>query len=88
MNAGSCVDHVNSFACNCIADFTGKLCQTNIRECVSNPCFNNATCNDLINGYSCSCSSGYAGILCQANINDCIPNPNPNPCLLKSRHLY
>ncbi len=27
-NGGSCVDGINSFSCNCLAGFTGDLCET------------------------------------------------------------
>lgn len=38
---------------------------SDIDECDSDPCLNNATCNDLINGYNCSCAAGFDGILCE-----------------------
>ena len=27
-NGGSCVDGVNNYSCNCLAGFTGSLCET------------------------------------------------------------
>ena len=37
---------------------------TEINECESNPCRNDATCNDVVNGYTCQCASGWQGIHC------------------------
>lgn len=39
--------------------------QTDIDECASSPCQNNATCNDHIDGYNCSCVPGFRGRHCQ-----------------------
>ena len=38
---------------------------TEIVECMSIPCQNNATCNEEIDGYSCTCVDGYDGIHCE-----------------------
>ena len=39
-----------------------------IDECLSNPCYNNATCNDGIDSYTCSCNTGYTGSLCENSL--------------------
>ena len=37
-------DEVNGYNCSCAAGFTGQLCETNIDDCVMNPCENEGTC--------------------------------------------
>ena len=37
-----------------------------IDECLSEPCFNDATCVDGRNGFMCHCMPGYTGFLCQS----------------------
>lgn len=45
--------------------FTGKFCQTNIDDCASNPCLNQAQqCIDLVNDYKCLCARGLKGKNC------------------------
>ena len=41
--------------------FAGKTCETNIDECLSDPCLNNGTCVDDIAGYFCECPKGFVG---------------------------
>jgi len=38
---------------------------SDINECASSPCQNNATCEDSANGYHCSCMLGYTGDYCE-----------------------
>ena len=37
-------DEVNGYNCSCAAGFTGQLCETNINDCVMNPCENEGSC--------------------------------------------
>lgn len=38
---------------------------SDIDDCASNPCINNAVCVDLgVNLYKCKCRPGYAGLNC------------------------
>lgn len=55
--------------------FTGRLCEVNINECISEPCLNSGTCEDLINGYHCYCIDGFAGVSCDQQIDECLSNP-------------
>ena len=43
------------------AGFEGSECQTDINECLSNPCQNNGDCTDGVNGYQCGCVDGFTG---------------------------
>ena len=40
-------------------------------ECESDPCQNEATCNDGPDGYNCSCADGFEGEHCETNIDEC-----------------
>ena len=42
--------------------FTGARCETDVNECLSNPCENNGTCVDQVNGFTCHCPPGFIGI--------------------------
>lgn len=37
---------------------------TDINECNSNPCHNNASCSQYIDFFNCSCPLGFNGTLC------------------------
>ena len=63
--------------------FSGHQCETEIDECNSDPCQNDANCEDLLNSYECHCVPGYTGEQCQTNIDECDPSPCKNgaPCV-------
>ena len=44
---------------------TIKLTVTDIDDCSSSPCKNQATCVDGVNEYSCTCVPGYTGVDCE-----------------------
>jgi hypothetical protein len=64
-----------SYDCKCAPGFEGKLCETNINECASNPCGVHAKhinpCVDLVNDYQCNCETGWTGKNCDENIDEC-----------------
>ena len=48
--------------------FSNKYLSLNfseVDECASSPCQNNAVCRDLANEFMCDCAAGYEGTLCQ-----------------------
>lgn len=49
------------FSCLCAPGFTGVRCESNIDDCLSHKCENNATCTDLVSAYECKCLPGYMG---------------------------
>ena len=48
-----------------VSSLTLLLLISDINECKSAPCQNNATCVDQINQYRCDCLPGYNGKHCQ-----------------------
>lgn len=64
---------VNNFSCSCIPGMTGRLCDVDIDDCVSQPCNHNGRCIDELGGFHCDCTStGYTGDYCQINIDECL----------------
>ena len=55
---------MNNLTCECLAGFTGLLCETNIDECLSNPCLHGATCNDQVSGLDHSEGIWCVGDVC------------------------
>ena len=70
-NKGTCLDGINSFSCECPDGFTGDRCETDVDECDSDPCENDATCTDKINTFVCNCTAGFIGKTCETNVDDC-----------------
>lgn len=48
-------------SCTCPAGFEGDRCETNINDCQTHGCQNNATCIDLVDHYSCNCPAAFTG---------------------------
>uniref|UniRef100_A0A8B9KIB6 Sushi, nidogen and EGF-like domains 1 n=1 Tax=Astyanax mexicanus TaxID=7994 RepID=A0A8B9KIB6_ASTMX len=77
MNGGTCRDRVASFLCECESGFTGLRCQTDLDECLSEPCKHGGTCEDQPGSYFCHCQQGYTGQDCETEQDGC----ESNPCL-------
>ncbi|CAF1204774.1 unnamed protein product [Adineta ricciae] len=71
-NGGSCFNG----SCCCPSAYTGRLCETSISACSSNPCRNNGFCVALTTGFQCQCSNSYTGVYCETTLNPC----NYSPC--------
>ena len=57
--------------------YEGEKCQTNINECVPDPC-THGTCIDQVNDYLCTCEPGYTDKNCSTEIDECSSNPCQN----------
>ena len=57
--------------------YEGEKCQTNINECVPDPC-THGTCIDQVNDYLCTCELGYTDKNCSTEIDECSSNPCQN----------
>lgn len=75
---GSCVHKHDSYSCICPTGFTGDNCESDIDDCLINPCLNGGSCIDDVNSFRCSCVPGFVGSLCQANVDDCLTKPCSN----------
>ncbi|CAO1405171.1 unnamed protein product [Diamesa hyperborea] len=74
LNGGFCSDAIAGYSCECPPGYTGLSCETNINDCVPNPC-HRGICIDGDNSFTCQCNPGYTGNLCQTQINKCESNP-------------
>ncbi|KAL8561778.1 hypothetical protein ACOMHN_010712 [Nucella lapillus] len=71
-NGGACVtlDNVR-FRCNCTSGYEGPFCETNINDCLSNPCQHGGNCSDKLNDFGCSCPTGFSGNRCETRPKYC-----------------
>ena len=60
--------------CQCNAGFTGSECETNIDDCLPNPCQNGGNCSDGINMYTCMCAEDFEGENCTDYNGRCLDN--------------
>ena len=68
-----------SYKCICTGDTTGVHCESNIDDCISNPCSNGGVCTDGINSYTCNCTgTGFSGHTCTF--------PNNQSCTIHGCH--
>ncbi|KAA0714439.1 hypothetical protein E1301_Tti020545 [Triplophysa tibetana] len=58
--------------------YSGDDCQTRVRDCTDDPCFNNATCVWTRDGYECQCVGGFEGQHCEEDIDECLSQPCRN----------
>lgn len=55
---GRCVNTQGSFECRCGRGYAGPRCESDVNECLSGPCRNQATCLDRIGRFTCICMAG------------------------------
>ncbi|XP_034025619.1 protein crumbs homolog 1-like [Thalassophryne amazonica] len=71
LNQGVCQDQYNEFNCSCSPGWEGEVCQTEINECLPDPCVY-GTCTDQLADYQCDCQPGYTGKDCQDEVDNCL----------------
>ena len=55
----------------------GNLCEHEVDECQSDPCYHSGRCVDSLASFSCDCQPGYHGTFCEMEQNEC----ESRPCL-------
>ncbi|CAI5766432.1 slit homolog 3 protein-like [Podarcis lilfordi] len=68
------MDGVNNYACLCLPNYTGELCDEVINHCVPelNPCKHDSKCISFDKEYRCECLPGYSGKHCEIDEDDCV----------------
>ena len=65
---GGCCSISDDLSCSVQLMFVTMFI-SDIDECLSNPCQNEATCHNHINSYSCTCKSGFEGTNCEIGMS-------------------
>jgi len=55
----------DTFECVCVNGYEGPYCESEINECLSDPCQNGGTCIDLFDAYLCECTEFFLGDNCE-----------------------
>ncbi|KAI3383429.1 hypothetical protein SNEBB_005763 [Seison nebaliae] len=82
-NGGKLVVTNGKIECICSSQFTGKICQSSLNPCSSEPCYNGGSCIRTFNNFNevifhCQCSRSFTGKLCQLRIDECDSEPCQN----------
>lgn len=80
----------NSFSSMVYHHNLGRLCESSIDPCASNPCQHNGLCFLTSTGYQCQCSSYYTGAFCEITQNPCDYSPcrNGGQCRLLGNNSF
>ncbi|XP_009578552.1 PREDICTED: protocadherin Fat 3-like [Fulmarus glacialis] len=71
-NGGTCTTVPSGgYQCNCLSQFTGRNCESEITACFPNPCRNGGSCDPIGNAFICNCKNGLTGVTCEEDINEC-----------------
>ncbi|CAF1227611.1 unnamed protein product [Rotaria sordida] len=101
INSGICIPTLIGYQCQCLDNYVGSYCQTNIalvvlplpNQCQPSPCQNGGTCYLRQGTFGCSCPIGYSGVCCEINLaatNPCYTNPcvNGGTCQIAGPNLF
>jgi len=65
--------HYKGLFCDtCENGWAGPVCDQNINDCDSDPCYRGGTCIDKINGFDCICPEGFGGNQCITDVDECL----------------
>ncbi|KAM7402917.1 hypothetical protein PAMA_003710 [Pampus argenteus] len=64
-----------SYTCTCLPGFTGVDCNSEVRQCDSQPCRNGGHCLESESGYRCACPQGFEGTHCEHKTLTCTDTP-------------
>ena len=64
LHDGTCIDHINGYECQCLAEWMGPQCQLDADECQGSPCLNADGCRNIVGDYICDCLPGWTGKNC------------------------
>nr|XP_020640280.1 protein crumbs homolog 1 [Pogona vitticeps] len=67
-NYGNCTELQGHLECMCLPGFTGRRCEVDINECMSDPCLHGGLCQNLLNKFHCVCEMNYAGERCEIDL--------------------
>ncbi|XP_050832385.1 protocadherin Fat 3 [Serinus canaria] len=71
-NGGTCTAVPSGgYHCNCLSQFTGRNCESEITACFPNPCRNGGSCDPIGNAFICNCKNGLTGVTCEEDIDEC-----------------
>ncbi|XP_026469731.1 protein jagged-1b [Ctenocephalides felis] len=76
----------NGYQCLCDAGWEGPNCETNIDDCVGNPCEHGGSCIDLVDGFRCECPSEWTGEHCETDVDECLSSPCANAVSCSNTH--
>ena len=54
----------NEYNCSCLTGYSGRYCDEDYDDCLSEPCASNMTCIDAFNNYTCVCEPGNGCEVC------------------------
>ncbi|CAK8682879.1 unnamed protein product [Clavelina lepadiformis] len=75
-HGGTCIDLYNSYLCQCVSQWEGPTCASDVNECSSFAsvgwgCQNGATCVNLLGDFRCDCPAEFFGRFCTSKWDDC-----------------
>jgi len=72
-----------------IVGYTDTHCETEINECLSDPCQGRGNCSDLLDAFNCSCYSGLVQfiLICISRVSASVAlNDDDDEGICRARH--